>query len=209
MNLSIERSKGFSALGLIGAVSIGSILSLGYINLSHYLIAENALEQATRLAIRCVSPTNGNCSSLAQTTGKPRWKYTASVLSPRGDFFSEEVDYSAKIFRERYTAQTPYFSISQESPPKVQLTTFTVPTARFREIQQYKKVDLTFQYQGLQKRVFAEPKTPAFPVFDSKFEDEHDTVSFATKVSYWEPMNALQGSQLLSFYFDCSTTIYL
>lgn len=178
-----SNSFGFSALALIGSVLVGSALSLGYVNLSHYLIAQSALEQSTRVAVRCISPTNGDCSSLVQPVVQPKWKYLASVLSPSGDVYSQEYAYSARMFRQRYIAETPYYAVPQELAPKVRISTFNLPTARYREIQSYKNVDLVFQYQAEEAHFFAEPLANPFPVFDQSFETEHENFSFNRKIS--------------------------
>ena len=177
-----SSSSGFSALGLMGAVSVGSLLSLGYINLSHYLIAQSALEQATRAAVRCVSPTNGECSSLIQPAAQARWRYFSSTLSPQGDVYGDEYDYSARMFRQQYIAETSYYSISQETAPKVRMTTYMVPTARYREIQPQKRVDLVFQYEGQEQYQVATPRVDAFPKFDQQFERDHMNRSFRQAV---------------------------
>ena len=172
--------SGFSSLGLIGAVSVGSLITLGYINLSHYLIAESALEQSTREAVRCVAPTDGACTGLVQAAPTPKWDYIASVLSPRGDTYGDEFDYSAEMYKQQFVAETPYYEIKREQPPKVQITTYEVPTKKFTVYQALKQIQLNFKYEGDLNYEAANPATDLFPVFDQSFEEIHSNYSFAS-----------------------------
>jgi hypothetical protein len=172
-------TSGFSVLGLMAAVSVGGLLTLGYANLSHYLIAQNALEQSTRAALRCVVPTNGDC--FLESSSEPQknqWRYFASRLVPRGDIIGSNYDYSARIFRQSFSTESTYYSIPQEEAPKVEITTYKVPAARYIENAAFKRVSATFVYDGIDSTSVALPRSDPFPRFEAKFENDHINYSF-------------------------------
>jgi len=174
--MSIKISRGFSSLGLIGALSIGSLITLGYVNFSHYLIAENALEQATRAGVRCVSPTDAECGGLDSSALVPNWDYIETLQTPIGDTYANEYDYSAQMFQQIFEAQSTYYSFQREAPSLVEFTTYTVPVSRYVTTESYKQVELNFGYTGNRDVSVATPLP--FPTLNQGFEKDHDITSF-------------------------------
>ncbi len=174
------KCSGFSSIGLLSAISLGAVVSLGYINLSHYFVARAALERAAREAVRCVAPTDGACAPSLSSQGQPRWRYEASFQTPRGDVVAAEYDYSAQMRRQRFRAEHSVYRTEREEAPSVRVETYKLPTAQYRSTEPAKQVLLTYVYDATTYRRLAIPKNAPFPAFDSDFERRYSGRAFLT-----------------------------
>lgn len=171
MKSPTNEMQGSAALALLNSIAVGVFVTLGFANVSHYLAAKNALQQASRVVARCLSPTDPECLSLSAQNEESLWSWNAfPPPAPMGDIIGDEYDYSAKLYRAQYTGQNTYYSIPEVLEPNIEITRTELPVYEWKKVPKQSLFFLTTTYSGVKETHHAVPKSPAFPHFDQNEE---------------------------------------
>jgi len=177
--MSNRNQLGLTSLSLLGTTILGVIITLSYANLSHFLAAENALEQTVKITSRCLSPSDPECVKLAPIISGNPMRYFLSTETPASETFSQLFDYSATLYEEELGADLPYYRLQEEFEPTFTYSTSKLKIGIFEAIEPRVRLALQTKYHGNIIRNYTTKAQPFFPKWNQEFEKQHENIPFS------------------------------
>jgi|GEM_PF-5917201 len=178
-----------ATLSILASVVGGLLLTMLFLNLTRYVGATSALEQATRRTARCLTPTDAACVSYqAVSQGGPRNWY--QVQTPERLLLqTDERIYTASMNELRLKLN---YSVDLEHivSPSINYSTFQVPVREYRpNLNPFETVSVPIFTCG-QAVSEGTPLNPYFPGFNLAYERARDD----TSPNSWLPYRVQGGN---------------
>jgi len=168
------------------------LFAMLFANFTSYIGARTAVEQATKRASRCVTPTDSeDCLSLTAPSADHSLNWYGHNITQSEELFVDKRNYEANLYRQPFRA-TYYGALRHEVQPIVNYTTHDVRLRRFTpQMNQYENRYGRLIACGLDFPAtdFTPIGDPNFPAFKQSYESAMTTQPGAN----WQPYEFCEG----------------
>ena len=190
-----RRHLGSATLPAVLSTAAGVLFITGFLNFVRYLNAINAVEQAARIAARCVSPTDAEClTSQALSAVHDNEVHYRWYGIPQRKWVSKTAKrfrYSAQMFEDTWEASFTAYRIHRVIEPGLMWRSYTIPLKSFvLPLNSYE-----YRYARLRENIIEpgfsirySPKYALnFPAFDPDYEWSHYIDPIHQPSHTWNP----------------------
>ncbi|MBP9838118.1 MAG: hypothetical protein KBC84_05335 [Proteobacteria bacterium] len=198
---NFNKELGSFTLGTLFSIAMGITFTLLFVNLSRYLTAESAIDEALRKTARCLTPTDPDCINV---NNSPTIDYYDWYLKNSGEsktLWVDRYNYKGTYYTQDWQLNYPIYEIHKVKPPLISYPQYELTQKTFfPEVNKYEyrflqlnaalTLDMTKQVQ-----IYRPKYQPNFPEIDLSYErDKRDEA-----IINWQPqmlMRDLSGNPL-------------
>lgn len=183
----VGNQLGHTILTAAFAVTGGLAFTFMFNDLTRYVAATNAVEQAARKAARCLTPTDADCLSVNAAAPTGAYDWYGSQQDTMQVSTAKRYHYSAAVYSQTWSASYTTYETHLVPEPPVNWTTYSVPQKTFQPREneyQYRYAAMQMQVKKSEFDYYAPYSTPNFMTFDETTERSYD------KGSSWAPYDS-------------------
>ena len=206
--MKIKSLKGSNTLaGLIASVS-GVLFAMLMGDVSRYVIARSAVQQAAEQVSRCLTPTDPACVQLNATPSDQQYDWYGIKRGQETSRSADRYNYNGTVRRQQWELTLPGYEIHKIPLPPLETNILSVPIVQFSpELNRYERrfasLQATFdEIITNQVRRYAPLVEPGFPEFHPTYEQQRRY----QLPSSWAPIAFNQPGIISSGFYPAAFT---